>query len=291
MYCILSHIESWHQNQDLVSVLPEEVSIGIFMILEDAELLTCRLVCKTWLQICETLLIQERIENYKRQKYEQYWNLRENNIAGAVTPVAKAMERLAFGVDVVQKLFNTSPVPDRLFASPSPVSIGRMTDRSPDPRKFPQYLSPPSPVSIGRITDRSPDPREFHQYLSPLSQHSSSSSMKSSPVISKRGSTPIFHRIKYSPLIPSRMKSPVPLRHYPNSSPIPKQHISIKSTSPTPVVRLFDATPENDCTGLDYGSETLYPSQSSGKMTQRLYVNAKKVKKKTTPRKDLLRRL
>lgn len=226
MYIIFSDFESNYDRSDFISLLPEEISVDIFMFLKGDDLLNCRLVCKSWMSICETSSIQERIDSFKKEQFEAYWNQPENKTTLVVTPLANSIERIAFNQDVVQKLFNTSPMNGRQFSSPSPVPLGRLYDRSASSPRQRSYLSPHS--SEGTL--------------------SSPRTLKSPPVINIVNCSPVISREDSSPLL------------------------------------------ENN---LGNGMESLFPSESPGKMTQRSYISTKKTsrKKKSTPNRTLLRRL
>lgn len=266
MYVIFSDFESNYDRSDFLTLLPEEISVDIFMFLKGDDLLSCRLVCKNWMSICETASMRERIDSFKKEQFEAYWNQPENKTTLAVTPLANSIERMAFNQDVVQKLFNTSPMNGRQFSSPSPVPIGRLYDRSPSAPKQHSYLSPHS--SEGTL--------------------SSPRTLKSPPVINIVNCSPVVSREESSALLSIGMNSLT------SSSPFLKDSSSDNVTSSGHVMKLlaFNSTPLSE-NNLGNGMESLVPFESPGKMTQRSYISTKKTsrKKKSTPNRTLLRRL
>jgi hypothetical protein len=263
MYIIFSDFESNYDRSDFISLLPEEISVDIFMFLKGDDLLSCRLVCKSWMSICEMSSIQERIDNFKKEQFEAYWNQPENKTTLAVTPLANSIERIAFNQDVVQKLFNTSPMNGRQFSSPSPVPIGRLYGRSPSSPRQRSYLSP-----------------------------NSSEGMNSSPRTLK--SPPVINIVNCSPLVSREESSTTGMYSLPSSSPFLRDSSGDNVTSSGHVMKLlaFNSSPLSE-NNLGNGMETLFPSESPGKMTQRSYISTKKTsrKKKSTPNRNLLHRL
>lgn len=140
MYTIL--VDFGSDDTDIISSLPEEISSYIFIHLEGEDLLNCRVVCKTWKTICDLDGIKKKIQLHKEIIYQDYRYRKENLTPSSVTPIANGIQRLAFNEGVSKKLFNTSPVPCRLFISPSPIPISKKSDKSPSSRRQSPYLSP-----------------------------------------------------------------------------------------------------------------------------------------------------